>query len=88
MVIVMNKSGFIKEIEKQTQRDSRDCIIIADCFDEHFFIGKKNKEKTVNDLMEKLEISYEEADEIYNIVSKIITTAIKDKLKHPFKGND
>ena len=84
----MNKSGFINEIEKQTKRDSRDCIIIADCFDEHFIIGKKNKEKTVNDLMEKLEISHEEADEIYNIVSKIIATAIKNKLKHPFKGND
>ena len=88
MVIQMNKSGFIEEISKQTKRDIRDSIIIADCFDNHFIIGKKNKDKTVLDIKEKLEITEEEADEVYNIVSNIIATAIKDKLKHPFRSNE
>ena len=88
MVIAMNKSGFIEEIAKQTNRDMKECIIIADCFDNHFFIGKKNKEKTVIELEEKLEISNEDANQVYEIVSKIIATAIKDRLKHPFGSND
>ena len=88
MAIVMNKNGFINEIQKHTDKDVKDCIIIADCFDKHFFIGRKNKDATVSELMEKLEIDHEEADQVYNITSKIITTAIKDKLKHPFRSND
>lgn len=88
MVIRMNKHGFVEEISKKTNRDIKDSIIIADCFDNHFIIGKKNKEKTVLDIQEKLEVNYEEADEIYNIVSKIIATAIKDKLRHPFRSNN
>lgn len=83
----MNKSGFIQEIKKQTNRDEREAIIIADCFDNHFIIGKKNKEKTVIDIEEKLEVNHEEAEEVYEIVSKIIATAIKDRLKHPFGSN-
>lgn len=81
----MNKHGFIEEIKKQTNRDERDAIVIADCFDNHFIIGKKNKEKTIIDIEEKLKVSHEEAEEVYEIVSKIIATAIKNKLKHPFK---
>ena len=88
MVMKMNKHGFIEEIKKQTNRDERDSIIIADCFDNHFIIGKKNKEKTIADIEAKLEISHEEAEELYEIVSNIIATAIKDKLKHPFRSNE
>ena len=88
MVIAMNKSGFIKELEKQTNRNTKDCIVIADCMDDHFFIGKRNKEKIIADLIEKLEVTDEEADEIYNISCNIITTELKRKLKHPFKSKD
>ena len=85
MVKLMNKHGFVEEISKQTNRDIKDSIIIADCFDNHFIVGKKNKEKTILDIQDKLEVEYEEASELYNIVSKIIATAIKNKLRHPFK---
>ena len=88
MVMKMNKHGFIEEIKKQTNRDERESIIIADCFDNHFFIGKRNKEKTVAEIEEKLEVSNEEANEVYNIVSNIIATQIKNKLKHPFGSNE
>ena len=88
MVKKMNKSQFIEELVKQTKRDERDCIIISDCLEKHFFIGKKNKEKTVELLMEKLEVSNEEANEIYEISSNIIASAIKESLKHPFRSKD
>ena len=83
----MNKHGFVQEISKQTNRDIKDSIIIADCFDNHFIVGKKNKEKTVLDIAEKLEIDYDEANDVYDKVSKIIATAIKNKLRHPFRSN-
>lgn len=47
-----------------------------------------NKEKTINTLIERMNVTEEKADELYNIASGIIATAIKDKLKHPFKSQD
>ena len=88
MVIMMNKSGFIEELVKQTKRSQKDCIVIADCMDDHFFVGKRNKEKIIADLIDKLDIDSEEADEIYTISCNIITTELKRKLKHPFKSKD
>ena len=88
MVIMMNKSGFIEELIKQTHRDERDCIVISDCFEKHFFIGKKNKEKTVTLIMEKLEVDNDEANEIYEIASSIIAKGIKESLRHPFRSRD
>ena len=38
--------------------------------------------------METLNIDEEKANELYNITSSIIAENIKDKIKHPFKGND
>ena len=84
----MNKQGFISELVKQTNLSENECIILNDCLEENFIMGKKNKEKTINLLIEKLNIDEEKANELYNIASSIMANAIKDKLKHPFKGND
>ena len=59
---------------------------IANLLEDNFIIGKKNKEKTINHLIEELNISEEEADNIYNVSSSIIVGEIKNKLKHPFKN--
>lgn len=88
MVKKMNKRGFIKELIKETKLPEEKCIIINDCMEEYFIIGRTNKEKTISLLMEKLNYDYEKADEIYNIASKIISTSIKDKIIHPFKSQD
>lgn len=88
MVKKMNKRGFIKELIKETKLPEEKCIIINDCMEEYFIIGRTNKEKTISLLMEKLNYDYAKADEIYNIASKIISTSIKDKIIHPFKSQD
>ena len=88
MVKKMNKRGFIEQLIKETGLSEEKCIIINDCIEEYFIIGKNNKEKTINLLMGKLDFDYDKADEIYNIASKIITTNIKNKIKHPFKSQD
>lgn len=86
MVMKMNKKEFIKELQTKTNYDEKKCILINNIIEEHFLIGKKNKEKIVNDIKEKLNISSNEADDIYNISIEIITKELKEAIKHPFKS--
>ena len=84
----MNKNEFIKELMKKLNYDEERCTLINDILEEHFLIGKNNKKNIINDLINKLGIEEKMANNIYNISSKIITTEIKNKLKHPFKNLD
>ena len=88
MVMKMNKRGFIEQLAKETGLSEEKCIVIDDCIEQYFLIGKNNKEKTINLLNEKLNFDYDKADEIYNIAIKIISSNIKYKIKHPFKSQD
>ena len=84
----MNKTGFIKKLQKELNYNEEKCIIINSVLEDHFIIGKNNKEKIINDLIEKLTITEEEAENIYETSSKIISSAIKNKIVHPFKSQD
>ena len=84
----MNKHGFIEELSKQTNLSIEECTMINDILEDYPFFGKNNKEKITKAFIEKLNYTDEKAEEIYNIASSVIATAIKDKIKHPFKGND
>ncbi len=88
MVMKMNKAGFIKELQAQTKLSEKDTIVVASILDDYFVFGKKNKGKIVNAIKEKLDLTDERADVIYNIAMSIISSNIKDKLKHPFKSQD
>ncbi len=80
----MNKKKFIEKLETELGYNHDKCILINDILEENFIISKKNKEKIIEDLKEKLNIDDNEADNIYNISVSIITTALKNKIKHPF----
>ena len=84
----MNKRGFIEKIKEEANVSIETATMINDCMEEHFIIGKNTKEKTINDMMERMNISYDEADNYYNIASSIISKAIKNKIRHPFKSQD
>lgn len=84
----MNKQGFIKALMEELNYDEEYARKVSDILEDNFFIGRKNSEKTTKDLMDKLNISYEEADKIFNKCRDIITHEIKEKLKHPFKSQD
>lgn len=88
MVKRMNKEQYIKVLQEKTKLPKDKCIIINDILENHFIIGKKKKQRIINDLKEKLNIDEVYAGEIYNICTEIISTAIKEKLKSPFKSND
>lgn len=84
----MNKHQFLEEIKKQTGYTEEKCLQIIDVMDDIFLIGKKNKQKMIDAFKEKLNVSEEEADDIYNKVMSIVKNAVKDKQKHPFKSMD
>ena len=80
----MNKKEVIKKLGEVTNLSVEKCIIINDILEEHFIIGKNNKEKIISDISEKLETTREESENIYELAMSIIGSGIKDKLKHPF----
>ena len=73
-----------KKLGEVTNLSEEKCIIINDILEEHFIIGKNNKEKIISDISEKLETTREESENIYELAMSIIGSGIKDKLKHPF----
>ena len=84
----MNKTKFISEIEKKTNLSKNECTVINDILEENGIFGKKNKTRIIDAIKERLNISEDKAEEIYNTVCEIATTAIKNKIKHPFKSQD
>ena len=51
----MNKKEVIKKLGEVTNLSEEKCVIINDILEEHFIIGKNNKEKIISDISEKLE---------------------------------
>jgi len=88
MVMKMNKTMFLKELQEKTNLSKKDTLVVSSMLDEYFVFGKKNKDKIVSAIKEKLNITDTQADEIYNIAMSIITSNIKDKIKHPFRSED
>lgn len=76
MVMKMNKNNFINKLMEITNYSEENCILINNIMENHFIIGRNNKIKIMNDFIEKLDISKEEADELYNICMKIIIKGI------------
>lgn len=88
MVIQMNKSGFIKELSNRTNYSIEECTKINEIIERNFIISKQSKDKIISSLISELNYSEEQADNIYNISVEIITKAIKEKIKHPFRSQD
>lgn len=82
----MNKTGFIKELSKQTGYNEEKSILINNIIENYFIFGRKNKEKIIKELQINASLSEDDAENIYDIAIKIITEEIKNKLKHPFKS--
>lgn len=82
----MNKTGFIKELSKQTGYDEEKCILINDIIENNFILVRKNKDKIIKELQVKANLNEDDSENVYDIGMKIITGEIKNKLKHPFKS--
>ncbi|MCI8352260.1 MAG: hypothetical protein HFJ58_01345 [Clostridia bacterium] len=84
----MNKTGFIKELSKQTGYNEEKCIVINNVIENYFIFGRKNKDKIIQDLQSRVGLNEDDSENVYDISMKIITGEIKNKLKHPFKSQD
>jgi hypothetical protein len=67
-----NKEYMINGLKEKTNRTEKECIIINDILENHFIIGHNNKDKIKKDFMEKLQISEDESDKLYNICAELI----------------
>ena len=84
----MNKKDFIEKLMKQTGYDEEKCSIVNDILESHFLIGKNQKEKIITDFIEKLSIDRKESNELYNNCVSILSSGLKEKIRHPFKSKD
>ena len=67
----------IKEkLKELTNRSDEEIVIIDEILNNYFVIGKNNKEKIIADFKEKLKITDDEADNLYNQCSEIIIKGI------------
>lgn len=77
--IIMNKGKFVKKLKEVTKREENECVVINSILEDHFIIGKNNKEKIKADFIEKLNMNEEEADELYNICMETVVKGIFNK---------
>lgn len=84
----MNKTGFIKELSKQTGYNEEKCTLINSIIENYFILGRNNKGKIIKELQAKASLSEDDSENIYDITMKIITEEVKNKIKHPFKSQD
>jgi len=84
----MNKKGLVEKIAKELGFNIKDSNTINEILENNLLIGKKNKDKIIRELSEKLNIDKKDADKIYNKAVSIIGNEIKKKIKNPFKNQD
>lgn len=67
------------KLKEVTNLSDEKVTIIDEILNNHFIIGKNNKEKIIADFKEKLNLTDEEADNLYNQCSEIIVKGIFNK---------
>lgn len=87
MVMNLNKRKFLKLLQEKTNYNIEKCELINNVLENNSLIGKKNKQKIINMLIQNC-FTEDEAENIYDISINIIMTEIKNKIKHPFKSKD
>lgn len=88
MVKKMNKTKFIQTLQEKLNIDENTAVILNSIIEDNNIFGKKNKDKIINEIIDALKIDEEKAESIYEKVMEIITSAIKNKIRHPFKSQD
>lgn len=84
----MNKKAYIEKIKNATNYDEDKCIKINDILESHFIVGKKGKERIINDFVEQVNMDREEAEKTYEVCVSLLGTNLKKKIRHPFKSNE
>ena len=80
----MNKKEFIKSLSNQANLSEANTILVNDILENNFFISKKSKDKIISEIVIQLNVSTDEATNIYHVSKNIMNNQIKEKIKHPF----
>ena len=80
----MNKKEFIKSLSNQANLSEANAILVNDILENNFFISKKSKDKIISEIVIQLNVSTDEATNIYHVSKNIMNNQIKEKIKHPF----
>lgn len=64
------------KLMETTGRSQQECEIINEILNSRFIIGHNKKEKFIADFVEKLNITSEEADELYNQCAEVIVKGV------------
>lgn len=81
----MKDKELMNELKNRINYNDKKMKIIKEILEEKMFIGRKNKNRIINNLIEKLNIDNEEANKIYNEFISVFMNRIKYKIMHPFK---
>lgn len=88
MVIQMSNRKVLEKVNEKLKLDTSSLSIFSNIVNDIPVIGKRNKEKMIKRFINELKVDKDTATHYYETFKEIITTIIKDKLKHPFKkGN-
>lgn len=75
----MNNEKFTKFLVEKTGKSLEECNQIFEVIKNMSVIGRKNKDKMIQELMVKLKINEREANEMYNITSEFTLKNIFNK---------
>ena len=81
----MNNKELMKKVNDELKLDDKSLMIFSNIVNDIPVVGKSNKEKIINEFVKQLKVDESVAQNYYDVFYRIITSAIKDKLKHPFK---
>ena len=83
----MNKKEYITKLSDVTGYQLEECEKINRILESQFFLSQKGKQLVIEQLIEQLKISEENANVLYNQSIEIIKNEIKNKWKYPFRSN-
>lgn len=66
-----NKEKILEQLMERTQKDKETCQIIYEIMEQNKMIGRKNKVKMKQEFQAKLQVSLEEADQLYNLAMEM-----------------
>lgn len=84
----MQKTDFIKELAVKANITEEQASQVNEVLEAHHIIGKNSKLAVISEISEMLGIDSAAAEQISDTASSLIAGALKDKLMHPFGGND
>ncbi len=84
----MNRTVFIRQLAETANITEEQAVQVNEIMESHHLAGKNSKLAVVAEIKEKLDTDDETAKQISDTASQLIASNIRNKLLHPFGGND